>query len=157
MKNIFVVAMLPLVLVSGLGSSVFAGETATAGESIAESDRDEAQVAAGDPITVVENYFAKIRAQDLDVANLFHENAELLGLGMRVSGRKAIREFYAHSIETGGPQPSLAGPLITDGRRVAAEIYIDLADGSQLHVVDMFHIENGRIRLLNYFTADEPI
>lgn len=108
------------------------------------------------PEQVVEEYFSRIRAQNLEVADLFHADAVLLGLGMRVSGRDAIRTFYKNAIEAGGPQPSLAGPLMSDGRRVAAEILITLSDNSTLHVVDMFHVEGGYIRMLNYFTADEP-
>jgi hypothetical protein len=65
-------------------------------------------------------------------------------------------QTHTDAIEAGGPQPRLAGPLMSDGRRVAAEIFIDLSDGSTLHVVDMFLVENGRIQVLNYFTADEP-
>lgn len=108
------------------------------------------------PKELVESYFLHMREADLNVVNLFHEDAELLGLGMRITGREAIKAFYTRAIEVGGPQPSLAGPLITDGSRVVAEIHIDLTGGSSLHVVDIFHIEDGRIRLLNYFTADEP-
>jgi len=108
------------------------------------------------PEQVVEQYFSHMREHNLDVVKLFHDDAVLLGLGMRVSGHEAISEFYTNAIEAGGPQPRPAGPLITDGRRVVAEIYIDLSDGSTLHVVDIFHVEDGRIRMLNYFTADEP-
>jgi len=106
---------------------------------------------------IVETYFSRMQAHDLDVVDLFHDDAVLLGLGMRVAGREAIRTFYTQAIEAGGPQPTLAGPLMTDGSRVAAEIYIELSEGSTLHVVDMFHIEDGKIRLLNYFMADEPV
>ena len=108
------------------------------------------------PEQVVEAYFARMREHDLEVVKLFHDDAVLLGLGMRVTGHEAIREFYERAIAGGGPQPRPAGPLLSDGRRVAAEIHIDLSNGTTLHVVDMFHIENGRIRMLNYFTAEEP-
>jgi len=108
------------------------------------------------PEQVVEAYFSRMREHDLEVVDLFHDDAVLLGLGMRVSGREAIETFYSNAIEAGGPQPRAAGPLMTDGRRVAAEIYIDLSNGATLHVVDVFHVEDGRIRLLNYFVADEP-
>lgn len=108
------------------------------------------------PEQVVEAYFSRMREHDLEVVDLFHEDAVLLGLGMCVSGRAAIAAFYATAIEGGGPQPRSAGPLMTDGQRVAAEIYIDLSNGATLHVVDVFHVEDGRIRLLNYFVADEP-
>jgi hypothetical protein len=108
------------------------------------------------PEQVAEEYFARMRKSDLEVVNLFHEDAVLLGLGMRVSGHEAIREFYAKAIEAGGPQPRSAGPLMTDGRRVVAEVYVDLSNGTSVHAVDIFHVEDGRIRMLNYFIADEP-
>jgi len=41
------------------------------------------------------------------------------------------------------------------GNRVAAEIRISLADGTSLHVVDLFVVDCGLIRLLTYFVADE--
>ena len=121
-----------------------------------DEGRAQRSVATMEPEQVVETYFSRMRDADLEVVDLFHDDAVLLGLGKRVSGRKAIEAFYAQAIETGGPQPRPAGPLISDGRRVAAEIYIDLSNGPTLHVVDMFHVEDGRIRLLNYFIADEP-
>jgi len=105
---------------------------------------------------VVERYFTCMRAGDLAVADLFADDAVLLGLGRRTQGREAIRAFYSASIATGGPQPRSAGSLLSDGERVAAEIYIDLADGSTMHVVDLFRVEQGRIRSLHYFVADEP-
>lgn len=106
--------------------------------------------------SVVESYFAHMRAGDLGVVDLFHDDAVLLGLGRRTEGRNKIRAFYAESIATGGPQPRPGGALLSDGRRVAAEIYIDLAGGATLHVVDLFVVEEGRIRSLTYFVADEP-
>jgi hypothetical protein len=97
-----------------------------------------------------------MRAGDADVADLFHEDAFLLGLGRKTQGREAIRTFYTESIATGGPQPRLANPLMREGNRVAAEILIDLSDGMTAHVVDMFQVEDGMIRSLTYFVADEP-
>jgi hypothetical protein len=105
---------------------------------------------------VVERYFECMRAGNLAVVDLFAEDAILLGLGRRTEGRDAIRAFYTESIASGGPQPRSAGPLLSDGKRVAAEIYIDLANGPTMHVVDLFRIEEGRIRSLHYFVADEP-
>ncbi len=111
---------------------------------------------SNDATRVVEQYFSHMRAADISVADLFHEDAVLLGLGMRTQGREAIRTFYTQSIATGGPQPRLAAPLLSEGERVAAEVYIDLANGSTMHVVDMFRVEDGMIRSLTYFVADEP-
>ena len=97
-----------------------------------------------------------MRAGDTGVADLFREDGFLLGLGMRTQGREAIRAFYTKSIATGGPQPRPAGPLLGDANRVAAEIFIDLADGTTMHVVDLFVVKDGLIQSLNYFVADEP-
>ncbi|MBW2271339.1 MAG: nuclear transport factor 2 family protein [Deltaproteobacteria bacterium] len=124
--------------------------------STPDNDRTTGGTQMMEPEQVAEAYFSRMRAADLDVVNLFHEDAVLLGLGMRVSGHEAIREFYTKAIETGGPQPRLAGPLMTDGRRVVAELHIDLSTGASVHAVDIFHVEDGRIRLLNYFLSDEP-
>ena len=49
--------------------------------------------------------------------------------------------------------PRSAGSLLVEGSRVAAEIYIDLPNGSTIHAVDLFRIEGDRIRSLTYFLA----
>ncbi len=104
---------------------------------------------------VVQAYFKRILARDAGVADLFHESGELIGLGRLTSGREAIRAFYAASIANASPTPRLVGELLASGDRVAAEIRIALADGSETHVVDMFVVESGLIRSLTYFVADE--
>lgn len=105
-----------------------------------------------DPAAVVEAYFEHMRARDTRVIDLFHEDASLLGLGTRRSGREAIREFYRNVIEQAGPVPTLAGPLLASGSRVAAEIYIALPS-TTIHAMDLFVVEEGRIRSLSYFLA----
>ena len=40
------------------------------------------------------------------------------------------------------------------GDHVAAEIVIDLADAPSLHVMDLFEVEDDRIRRLSYFLCD---
>lgn len=99
-------------------------------------------------------YFEKIRARDPGVADLFHETGELLGLGQVTTGRDAIRDFYEDSIARASPTPELIGDLLAFGSRVAAEIQITLADGTSMHVVDLFIVEDGLIRSLTYFVAD---
>ncbi len=103
---------------------------------------------------VVERYFARIRAADRGVADLFHVDAELIGLGGRTRGRDAIRAFYGQSFDQARPSPRLVGELMSAGSRVAAEIEIGLADGTVMHVVDLFVVEEGLIRSLTYFVAD---
>ncbi len=111
---------------------------------------------ASGPAAVVEAYFACMRAGDEGVADLFHDDARLVGLGTVVAGRDAIRSFYAESIRRAGPAPRLVAPFLVEGPRVGAEILIDLNDGSTLHVLDLFVVEDGLIRSLTYFVADHP-
>lgn len=103
---------------------------------------------------VVKTYFGRMVGRDPSVAELFHEDARLIGLGRVVSGKPAIREFYKGAIEGASPTPSLVGGLLASGSRVAAEINIALATGAVMHVVDLFVVEDGQIRSLTYFVAD---
>lgn len=109
-----------------------------------------------DATEVVHAYFSHMRARDPEVYRLFHPDAVLNGLGMQARGREAIRDFYSRAIATGSPQPRLAGPLLVGGNRIAAEIYVDLASGQTLHVVDLFEADYGLIRSLTYFLASPP-
>lgn len=109
-----------------------------------------------DATEVVHAYFSHVRARDPEVYRLFHFDAVLNGLEMQAHGQEAIRDFYRRAIATGGPQPRLAGPLLLGGKRIAAEIYVDLASGQTLHVVDLFEVDQGLIRSLTYFLASEP-
>ena len=106
------------------------------------------------PAETVLEYFERIRGRDPAVAELFDESGELIGLGGVTSGRDAIRDFYADSIAHASPTPELTGDLLVSGSRVAAEIRIQLADGTSMHVVDLFHVEDELIRSLTYFVAD---
>lgn len=106
---------------------------------------------AEEPADVATEYFSRMRAGDKSVVDLFHEDATLIGLGTTRSGKDAIREFYQGVIERAGPTPRSAGPLLANGPRVAAEVYIDLSDDLSIHAVDIFVVEEGRIRSLTYF------
>ncbi|HIF94316.1 MAG TPA: nuclear transport factor 2 family protein [Myxococcales bacterium] len=107
------------------------------------------------PDEIAETYFSRVRARDLSVVDLFHQDAELVGLGARKKGHAAIRDFYGGVIERAGPTPTLVGSLLVDGERVAAEIVIELAGGSTVHAVDVFLVQQGLIRSLTYFIASE--
>jgi hypothetical protein len=110
----------------------------------------------GDPRSIVREYFERMRARDVGVVDLFAEDAVLLGIGSRRSGRDAIREFYGSVIEGAGPTPRLVGELLCHGSRVAAEIEIGLPGGASLHVVDLFEVDDTGIRSLTYFVANHP-
>ncbi len=108
------------------------------------------------PIETAETYFACMRNGDTGVAELFHEDAQLIGLGTIVSGRSAIAEFYTQSIRNASPAPRPAAPIAVEGNRVLAEVYIDLANGITMHVIDVFAVDDGLIRSLTYFVSDHP-
>lgn len=109
-----------------------------------------------DPVPVVERYFACMEAGDPAVADVFHDDARLIGLGTVVAGRPAIDEFYAASITASRPSPRTLGPWLVAGDRVAVELEIGLAGASALHVVDLFVVDGDRIRSLTYFLSDHP-
>ena len=98
----------------------------------------------GDPAAVVSEYFSRMRARDASVVDLFDDDAFLLGLGAKRTGREAIREFYTGIIHGARPSPSLVGELMVEGSRVAAEIRIELPGGAEVHAVDLFRVEDGR-------------
>mgnify|MGYP002525254029 CR=1 FL=1 len=62
------------------------------------------------PESIAREYFARIRARNLDVSKLFCEDAVLLGLGDRVRGRQALRDFYGAAIRDARPTPPSATP-----------------------------------------------
>ena len=109
-----------------------------------------------EPASVAAEYFTRIRAGDISVAELFHADATLIGLGQETKGRDAIREFYHGAIDGARPTPRSIGNLLADGSRVAGEVMIDLADGEVVHAVDVFVVEEGLIRSLTYFLCDHP-
>jgi hypothetical protein len=107
-------------------------------------------------VAVVQRYFAFMTAGDSGVADLFHDDAHLVGLGTIVRGRPAIDEFYATSIEAARPMPNILGPWLENDGRVAVELSIKLENAPDLHVVDLFVVADGKIRSLTYFVADHP-
>jgi hypothetical protein len=108
------------------------------------------------PTETAEAYFACMRNGDTGVAAQFHEDAKLIGLGTIISGRAAIAEFYTQSIRNASPAPRPAAPIAVEGNRVLAEVYIDLANGITMHVIDVFVVDDGLIRSLTYFVSDHP-
>lgn len=104
-----------------------------------------------DPAKVATEYFSRVRAGDVSVVDLFHDDAILIGLGTKRTGRDEIKAFYEDVIERAGPSPQLIGPLLADGSRVAAEVAIDFPNGMRVCAVDIFKVENSRIQSLTYY------
>ena len=109
-----------------------------------------------DARAVALEYFSRVRAGGEDIADLFHADAELLGLGRRVSGREEIRSFYREAVAGPRPSPSEPVALLGDASRAFAEIHIGLSDGTTIHAVDVFAVDGGLIRSLTYFIAEYP-
>jgi len=105
--------------------------------------------------SVAREYFTRMQTADLSVVDLFTDDAQLMGLGDRVVGIDAIREFYERTIREAGPVPEVHA-LAEDGDVVFAEILIALPGIDPIHVVDRFEVSDGRIRSLTYFVADHP-
>lgn len=109
-----------------------------------------------DPESIANEYFSRMRKGDIGVLELFHDDAVIQGLGMRTSGKDAIREFYTNAIASGGPQPSEPVTMLSDETKAIAEVNIALRDGGGVHAIDLFVVEEGRIRSLTYFIAEHP-
>ena len=105
---------------------------------------------------VVERYFAAMRASDPAVAEVFHDDAQLVGLDTVIDGRPAIDAFYAASIANARPTPRELGPWLAEGNRVAVELSIGLDGAPAMHVMDLFEVDGEKIRRLTYFVADHP-
>jgi hypothetical protein len=108
-------------------------------------------VMAKEPADVATEYFSRMRAGDISVVDLFHDDATLIGLGTKRTGRDEINAFYEDVIERAGPSPQFVGPLLADGSRVAAEIEITFPNGMRVYAVDVFKVENARIQSLTYY------
>jgi hypothetical protein len=108
------------------------------------------------PASVASEYFSRMCAGDISVVDLFHDDATLIGLGTTRTGRDAIHEFYQGVIERAGPSPQSAGPLLADDSRVGAEVVIEFPGSQRVYAVDIFVVEDGRIRSLTYYICSQP-
>ena len=106
-------------------------------------------------VEVAREYFTRMQAADVSVVDLFTDDAQLIGLGDRVIGIDAIREFYGRTIREAGPVPEVQA-LAAAGDVVFAEILIAVPGVDPIHVVDRFETSDGKIRSLTYFLADYP-
>src|SRR5579884_2020770 len=97
------------------------------------------------PEEIVTSVFARVRARDIRVADLYAEDAHLTSMDGEVHrGRDAIRAFYKQVVEVTKPNPQVVG-LFVNLPTVAAVINA----GTTEHIanaVDVFHVEDGEIR-----------
>lgn len=106
------------------------------------------------PADVARSYFERVgRGESVD--DLFAEDAVIRGFGNHVRGRDAIAEIYARTQAGDAPKPAPIA-IATDGNRALAELRATLRDGTVLHVVDVFEVEDDLIATLTYFRCDAP-
>jgi hypothetical protein len=106
------------------------------------------------PEAVALAYFRRMRAGQR-VDDLFAPDAEIQGFGNHVRGKAAIAAIYAGVQDNATPQPEIV-EIVTAGNRAFGEVQVALADGTFLHVVDVFEVEGDLIKSLTYFNADYP-
>lgn len=106
------------------------------------------RMTADDSATVVE-VFARVRARDDRVADLYAPDATLTADDAVYSGRDAIREFYRGVFANGSPKPVVRG-LWHNATSYAA--LIEAQRGAEpVHAVDVFDVVDGVIRLLRIY------
>ncbi|HZS14444.1 MAG TPA: nuclear transport factor 2 family protein [Candidatus Dormibacteraeota bacterium] len=96
------------------------------------------------PEEIVTSVFARVRARDIRVADLYAEDATLYSHDGVHRGRDAIRAFYKNVVEVTKPNPQVVG-LFVNLPTVAAVINA----GTTEHIanaVDVFQVEDGEIR-----------
>ena len=98
------------------------------------------------PEEIVTSVFARVRAHDPAVAQLYAEDAVLHHDYGHESfhGRAAIEAFY-RTVFVRNPQPQVAA-LFVHLPTVAALLDVEQPDGEKRQVVDVFQVEDGFIR-----------
>ena len=99
----------------------------------------------------VREIFARVRAADLRVADLYSPDAVLVpGSGTHVEGRDAIRAFYEGVFANTGPQPQVRAVLEAPPLYVAV---LDVRTGDTTRrVLDLVELDDDGIRRLEIFT-----
>ena len=98
---------------------------------------------------LVREVFARVRAGDLGVADLFSEDAVLLYGDVRAEGRDAIRRFYGRTIDVIQPRPTVETILESPPRYVAL---VDLPTAvSHMRALDLFELDGGRVRSIEIY------
>jgi predicted SnoaL-like aldol condensation-catalyzing enzyme len=96
------------------------------------------------PDELVQAVFARVRAADPTVADLYGPDASLETADRVVHGREAIAAFYRDVFQTTRPQPSVEA-LFVNLPVVVALLRIEVPDGAVRRIVDVFHVDDGAI------------
>ena len=101
-----------------------------------------------EPEEIVRELFARVRAGDIAVADLYAEDG-ILDTGDAVcTGRDAIREYYARVLQS-GIQPNVEA-LYRKPPYYAAQLRVTTPGGA-VRVRDVFQIEDGAVKTLRVF------
>ena len=103
------------------------------------------------PTERVHSVFARVRAADLSVADLFNDEAEVRVGNKTWRGRNAIRDYYkAKFVDT--PHPQILATL-TGGPLVATVLNVTAPDGRSASAVDVFEVDEEGIVSMTVYTA----
>jgi hypothetical protein len=106
-----------------------------------------------DPQQTVDNYFAAIRAKDIDALMVLYAEAARFTLpnGKCFEGKPAIRELHSSVFAAGSPMPH-PGARFAGAEGIAVEIVAQLPDGSQRHTTNHYRFDDaGRIVSLGVY------
>ena len=115
------------------------------------TDAAPAAASGATPIDRVHSVFARVRAADLSVADLYNDDAELTAAGRTLCGRKAIRDYYAEKF-VARPHPHVVATL-TGGSMVAAVLDVQMPDGRRASAVDVFELDDTGIVSMTVYTT----
>jgi ketosteroid isomerase-like protein len=103
----------------------------------------------------VREVFARVRAGDNRVADLYAEDAVVQLLEHEIHGRESIRAFYQQTIDAIHPKPEVQEVLKSADRYIAI-VHVPTDAGTQ-NAVDFFELGEDGIRRLVIFTHEEPV
>jgi hypothetical protein len=98
----------------------------------------------------VREVFARVKAGDNRVADLYAEEGELHAGGHVVRGREDIRAFYQRTIDTMHPQPEVRQVLQSDDLFIAV-VHVP-TDRGDMDAIDLFELGDEGIRRLVIFS-----
>jgi hypothetical protein len=99
------------------------------------------------PEEIVHTVFARVRAKDPSVAQLYAPDAVLdHGDGLH-EGREEIEAFYRGVFINRAPQPHVQ-KLFVNLPTVAALLRVDTSDEGVIEVVDVFQVSDGQIQAM---------
>jgi uncharacterized protein (TIGR02246 family) len=105
------------------------------------------------PSELAQRYFECVRAADIDgFVALFAEDAVMvMPNGRECVGIAQIRESETAVFAHGAPQPTPLA-IIANEHGVAAEVRVDLPDGSARYAANIYHLApDGRIQRLSVY------